>query len=324
MKVLITGATGFIGSHLVEKLITKGYDIACITRKASSPGWLEGLDIKVIQGDCTDKNLLNNHVKGYNHILHLSGLTKTNSKDEFYTVNTKCTENIIDAVVKKNPNIKKFIYLSSLSAFGPKVTGKLPTEEQEPHPVSDYGNSKLNGEHAVFKHRGSIPITILRPAAVYGPRDREFLLLFKLIKNGFLPYWGDGYTSLIYVDDLTEAIILSLEKENSCGKTYFISDGVTYSNETIMNEIALALRVRPLKLKLPRRLLPVIGFFSERICKIIGKRTMINRDKIKELMYKDWLCDISKAKMDLCFEPKVGLREGMKWTADWYRIHKWL
>lgn len=324
MKALITGATGFIGSHLVEKLLKKGYEITCLTRKVTSTGWLEGLDIKFIEGNCSNKNSLDNYVNGYDYIFHLSGLKKTNSRDDFYSVNTRGTENIINAIVKKNPNIKRFVYLSSLAAFGPKVNDSMPTEEQEPHPVSDYGNSKLNGENAILKYSDIIPISILRPSVVYGPRDREIFLLFKLIKRGFLPFWGDGYTSLMYVDDLIDAIILTVENEISIGKTYFISDGVIYSNEDIIKEIASVLHVRPLKIKLPRRILPTIGFFGERISKIMGKDTMINRDKIKELMYSDWVCDITKAKNDLCFQPKVGIKEGIKWTADWYRIHKWL
>lgn len=324
MKALITGATGFIGSHLVEKLFKGGYEVSCLVRKTSDLKWLEGIDVKLIEGDCSDKDSLYNCVNSYDYIFHLGGLIKTNLKDDFYSVNTRGTENIINATVKKNPNIKRFVYLSSLSAFGPKINDNMPTEEQKPHPVSDYGTSKLMGEDAVLKYRNMVPISILRPTVVYGPRDKQLFLLFKLIKKGFLPYWGDGSISLIYVDDLIDAIILTVEKESAAGKIYFISDGVIYSNEEIINEIASVLHVRPLKIKLPRTVLPTIGFFGERISKLMGKSTIISRDKIKELMYSDWVCDITKAKNDLCFKPKVGIKEGIKWTADWYRIHKWL
>ncbi|MEF9475350.1 MAG: NAD(P)-dependent oxidoreductase [Candidatus Mariimomonas ferrooxydans] len=324
MKVLITGATGFIGSHLAERLLKKGHEVACLTRKVFNPGWLEGLDIKFIEGDCSDKDSISNCLSGYDYVFHLSGLTKTNLKDDFYTVNTRGTENIINMIVKKNPTIKRFVYLSSLAAFGPKVNDNMPIEDQEPRPVSDYGTSKLNGENAVLKYSDTIPITILRPSAVYGPRDRHMFLLFKYIKRGFLPYPGEGCTSLIYVDDLIDAIILTGEKENAIGKIYFISDGVIYSNEEIIKEIANVLNVRPLKIKLPRTVLSTIGFFSEKISTIIGESAIINRDKIKELSYKDWVCDITKAKNDLCFKPEIGIKEGIKWTADWYKIHKWL
>ncbi len=324
MKALITGATGFIGSHLVEKLLLKGFEVTCLTRKASNPGWLQGLDLKLVEGDCSDNDFLCRCLNGYDYVFHLSGLTKASSMADFYLVNTKGAENIINAVVKKNPNIKRFVYLSSLSAFGPKVDASMPTEKQTPYPVSDYGNSKLNAEKAVLKYSDVIPISIIRPSAVYGPRDREIFLLFKFIKRGVLPYWGNGHTSLIYIDDLIDAITLTIEKDLAVGNIYFISDGIAYSNEEIIKEISSTLHARPLKIKIPRKVLPTIGFFGERFSMITGKSSMINRDKIKELRYADWLCDITKAKNELCFEPKIGIKEGIKWTADWYRIHKWL
>jgi len=324
MKALITGATGFIGSHLAEKLFKRGYEVSSLVRKTSDLKWLEGLDIRLIEGDCSDKDSLNRCVEGYDYIFHLAGLTKANCKDDFYSVNTKGTENIIEAVERCTPEIKRFIYVSSLSAFGPRVNSELPSEDHKPHPVSDYGKSKLRGEEAVLKYSDKVPVSILRPSAVYGPRDKEMFLIFKLIKSGFLPYWGDGYTSLIYIDDLVDAIMLAVEKEDAVGKTYFISDGMVYSNREIVEEIASAMDVKVYKIKLPKSFLPAIGFFGEGISKIMGKSTMLNRDKVKELMYADWVCDITKARNDLCFEPRVGIKVGIKWTADWYRIHKWL
>ncbi|HDZ61892.1 MAG TPA: NAD(P)-dependent oxidoreductase [Nitrospirae bacterium] len=324
MKALVTGATGFIGSHLVEKLLGQGYEVACITRNASDAGWIKNLDINLIEGDCSDKALLNRCVSGYDYIFHLSGLTKTSSKEEFYAVNETGAGNIIEAVAKKNPNIRRFVYLSSLSAFGPRVDDPVPSEDHEPHPVSDYGSSKLGGEHAVLRFSNDIPVSILRASAVYGPRDKEFLLLFKMIKRGLLPYWGNGSTSMVYIDDLINAIILAVKDENAVGKIYFISDGVIYSNSEITAEMASAIHATPLKIRISKKILPTIGFFGNKISKITGISSMINSDKIKELMYDDWVCDIAKAKRDLCFEPKISLKEGIKWTADWYRIHKWL
>jgi nucleoside-diphosphate-sugar epimerase len=226
--------------------------------------------------------------------------------------------------VHNNPNIKRFVYLSSLSACGPKVNKSIPTENEIPHPVSDYGNSKLHAEKALHKYSNNIPISILRPSAVYGPRDREIFLIFQYIKKGVLPSWGKGHTSLIYIDDLIDAVILAAESTLAIGKTYFISDGEIYSNEIILKEISSALHVKPLRIRIPRNFLSAIGFLSEVISTMIGKKTMINRDKCKELMYSEWVCDINKARGDLGFKPKVGLREGIQWTTDWYRIHKWL
>lgn len=139
-----------------------------------------------------------------------------------------------------------------------------------------------------------------------------------------MPYWGDGHTSLIYVDDLINAIILASNSDNAVGQTYFVSDGKLYSNSEIINEIASALDVKVQRIRLPKSFLPAIGFFNDKISKMFGQNTIVNSDKIKELMYPEWVCDIEKAKRDLSFQPWVDIKKGIKWTADWYRIHKWL
>ncbi len=324
MKALVTGANGFIGSHLAEKLFKMGYDVSCLVRETSDLKWLEGLEIKFIKGDFSLKDFSKDYIRNYDYIFHLAGLTKTNCKEDFYSVNTKGTEDIIKSVAKNNPNVLRFVYLSSLSAFGPRLNINLSDENQNPQPVSDYGKSKLKGEEAVLKFRSMLPVTILRPAAVYGPRDKDFFLIFRFVKKRIMPYWGDGRISLIYVDDLIDAIILAAETENAVGKTYCLSDGITYSNSEVINEISSALDVKVFKVKVPRIILPTVGFFVERISKIMGTSSMINSDKVKELKFTDWVCDITEASNDLGFKPKVRIKEGIKWTADWYRIHKWL
>ncbi len=323
MRALVTGATGFIGSHLTERLIKNGYEVSCMVRKASDLKWLEGLDVRLFQGDCSLRESLNN-IAGFDYIFHLSGLTKANHAVDFYNVNTKATENIIDIAVRNNPNLKRFVFLSSLSAYGPAMNGTLPREDYKPHPVSDYGQSKLLAEDAVLRYRDKLPVSILRPTAVYGPRDKEMFLFFKIIKKKVLPYWGESLVSLVYIDDLINAIILAAEKEGALGETFFISDGMVYSNKEIIDEIAMAMGVNLIKLRLPKALLPAVGLIGDGLGRITKQATMINRDKIKELVQAQWTCDISKAKQRLNFMPRVGLKEGIKWTAEWYKIHKWI
>jgi len=324
MKALITGATGFIGSHLAEALRNRGYEVSCLVRKTSNLVWLDGIDAALLEGDCSDKSSLYNCVTGQDYIFHLAGLTKAGCKEQFDAVNAKGTENLIGAVAESNPGIKRFVYLSSLSAFGPKVYDHLPREDEKPHPVSDYGNSKLQGEYAVLKYAGRVPVIILRPSVVYGPRDREFFRFFNIIKKGIMPYWGEGHTSLIYVDDLINAIILASGSEDAVRQIYFVSDGGLYSNSEIINEIASVLGIKVRRIRVPKSVLPAIGFFNEKISKMFGKNTIVNSDKIKELMYPEWVCDIAKARGELCFQPQVDIKKGIKWTADWYKIHKWL
>lgn len=325
MKALVTGATGFIGSHLAAALSKRRYEVTCLVRKTSGRQWLEGIDARLVEGDCSDKHSLRDCVKGQDYILHLAGITKAVRKEHYYSANADGTGNLIEAVAENDPGVRRFIYLSSLSAFGPHSGGgPAPTEDETPHPVSDYGRSKLMGEQAVLRHSSNVPVTILRPSVVYGPRDRDFFLLFKSVARGFTPYWGHGRTSLIYVDDLVEGIILAAENDASSGKTYFISDGEAYSNSEIINAISSELGVKAVRVRVPRSLLSVIGFFSDGISKMLGKNNIINSDKIREIMHPEWVCDITRAKRDLNYQPSVDLKKGIKWTADWYRIHKWL
>lgn len=323
MKALVTGATGFIGSHLTERLLKSGYQVSCLVRNSSDLRWLEGLGVTLVRADCSERNSLNHILRGYDYVFHLAGLTKASCNSRYYSVNEGGARNVISGVAEQGPDIKKFVYLSSLSAFGPADQGGV-NEESGPHPVSEYGKSKLRGEEAVAEFSGRVPVTVLRPAAVYGPRDREFFMLFKMIHRGLMPCWGAGSTSLVYIDDLIDAIMLAAERENSAGKTYFVSDGGVYSNDSVIDAIASALEVRVTKVRVPKFLLPPVGFFGDIISKIMRADSMINRDKMKELLYNDWVCDITGTRADLGFQPKVGLKAGIKWTADWYRIYKWI
>jgi len=253
-------------------------------------------------------------------VFHLAGLTKACSRDDFFCSNTKGTENLIRAVAEKNPKIKRFVYLSSLSAAGPSNNGSLLSETAEPRPVSSYGRSKLEGEKAVLNYKDTIPITILRPSAVYGPRDRDFFIFFKMLKKGVFPYWGKCYYSLLYVEDLVQGIILAAESKRAKGELYFLADSKFYTNDEIVDAISSALGTKAIRLRVPRFIIPFFAYVGE----LIKREGIINRDKMNELSYSHWVCDIKKAKEELGFIPKVGIKEGMKWTADWYRIHRWL
>ncbi|OGW53194.1 MAG: hypothetical protein A2Y81_09735 [Nitrospirae bacterium RBG_13_43_8] len=320
MKALVTGATGFIGSHLCAELAKRGYQVTCLIREKSDRKWVENIDVKLITGDCKSLDSLFPAVTDTDYVFHLAGLTKACSLDDFFCTNTKGTENLIRAVAEKNPKIKRFVYLSSLAAAGPSNNGSPLTENAEPRPVSSYGKSKLEGEKAVLNYKDTIPITILRPSAVYGPRDRDFFVFFKMLKKGVFPYWGKCYYSLLYVDDLIQGMILAAESKRAKGELYFLADSKFYTNDEILDAMSSALGARAIRLKVPKFIMPFFAYIGERI----KKDGIINRDKMNELSYSHWICDIKKAREELGFITKVGIKEGMKWTADWYRIHRWL
>ncbi|MDA8085572.1 MAG: NAD(P)-dependent oxidoreductase [Nitrospiraceae bacterium] len=330
MSALVTGATGFIGSHLLPKLLENGYKVRCLTRSGAARQKLSGLPVEFCIGDLSDPASLEKAVRGVDYVFHLAGLTKTDKEHEFYDVNARGTKNLAQAVARENPGLKKFIYLSSLSAAGPVLDGMPPlTEDIPPHPVSHYGKSKLQGEEAVLEIAGRVPVTILRPTAVYGPGDKDFYLLFKMIKKGLFLYWGEGSYSLIYVQDLVDAIVKAAgipgQKGSQQAGIYFLSDGNIYTITEIAGSIAGAMpwakREKPFRVPVPRFLLPMAAVF----CGIGGRDSgIINRDKIREMGFKDWCCDADRARREIGFEPKITLKEGVKWTADWYRIHQWL
>ncbi|MCG2721042.1 MAG: NAD(P)-dependent oxidoreductase [Thermodesulfovibrionales bacterium] len=320
MKALVTGASGFIGSHLCEELIRKGYRVTCLSRQSSTLSWIENLDIELVKGDCTDIETLRNIVLGFDYVFHLAGLTKATSGDAFYCINAKGTENLIQAVAENNPGLKRFVYLSSLAAAGPSATKNPICEDSPPSPVSDYGRSKLEGEKAVLRYAKTLPITILRPPAIYGPRDRDMLFVFKMIKKGVFFDLGKCYYSLLYVDDLVQGIILCAENTMAEGKIYFLCDTKFYTGKEIAMHISETLAVKAFPLRVPKFVMPFFAFIGERF----NKQGIINRDRIKDFRHTYWICDAKKAREEIGFLPKVDLKEGIKWTADWYRIHRWL
>jgi len=321
MKTLVTGATGFIGSHLVEELLKKGYNVACLVRKTSNLQWLYGLNVRLIYGDCAMKESLLNAVADYDYVFHLAGLTKAANEKDFFSANARGTENLVSAVKQKNPHLKRFIYLSSLAAAGPSYNGSPVNETAEPKPVSAYGKSKLEGERIVLRHKNAVSVTVIRPPAVYGPRDKDIYIFFKLAKKGISLSWGKCYYSFLYVEDLVKGIILSAENKNAEGEIFYLSDGGIYSNEEIAETIASAVGTKPLQIKIPKAIMPMIAGIGQ---KLSNRSNIISKDKVKELQHSCWTCDSSKSRDELGFIPNILLKEGIKWTADWYRIHQWL
>ncbi len=320
MRALITGGTGFIGSHLAEGLIKKGFDVVCLVRDRTNIKYLQGMKVSLLEGDCENLQSLGVIEDNYDYVFHLAGLTKALNAEAFYSANAKATENLIEVVSKKSGRLRRFVYISSLAAVGPSKKGTPLSEDCEPSPVSDYGKSKLKGEQIVYAKKGALPITIIRPPAVYGPRDRDLLVFFKMIKKGVSFCWGQAHYSFIYIDDLINGIILSTLHDGAKGEIFFLSDGNIYSHEQVADAIAHALGKRPIRVRVPEFLMDLIASFAQRT-KGAG---IINTDKIRELKERQWICYNKKAVDILGFEPQTDIREGAQWTANWYRQQQWI
>jgi nucleoside-diphosphate-sugar epimerase len=323
---LVTGATGFIGSHLVDALLQRGDQVRCLLRRTSDLKWLRGLPVEPIQGECNDKSSLAEAVKGVDQVFHLAGVTKAVVEKTYFEVNALGTENLIHACLEYNPHLQKFIYLSSQAAAGPCQNGDKKRESDRCEPVSPYGQSKQMGEELALAHAQDLPLLILRPSAVYGPRDRDFYAFFKLISKGIKPclHGEVQRISLCYVQDVIQAILLAARVQTRSGEIFFISDGYDYPMEEILDIIAQTMGTTALRIRIPKQLIFGVAFFSEYFSRIFRRPSLINKSKAKEIVQKDWTCDITKAKTILGFQPQFQISEGARLTFHWCKEQKWL
>ena len=325
MKALVTGATGFIGSHLVETLLKHNWDVRCLVRQKGPYSWLAELPVEYVQGDCRKREPLAEAVRGVDAVFHLAGVTKAVDRRTYFEVNAQGTDNLLHACERNNPRLRRFIYVSSLAAAGP---GGTPRTEEDPcEPVSDYGRSKLAGEAFVLRRSSTIPITIIRPPIVYGPRDRALPPLFRLFNMGISPcLTGERQRfSFCYIDDLISGILLAFQKEKACGEIFFLDDGIHYSWDEIKDVILKVTAGRQtLSIPVPKFFIRGTACLCDVFAFIRRQPTFFNRDKAQEMIQPGWLCDNSKAKRMLDFEPRFALFTGIQKTYEWYKKVKWL
>jgi len=325
-RVLVTGGTGFIGSHLVERLLQNGYDVTCLARDLRHPRWLEGMEVRLTQGDCTRPESLVAAVQGVSLIFHCAGLTKAKHARDYYVVNHLGTKNLLEACARYNPGIGKFILVSSQAAAGPSLDGRPVDDGNIPHPVSDYGRSKLFAEDEARGYKDRFPVVILRPSSVYGPRDTDIYELFRWARRGLTLEMtgGDRYLNLCYVEDLTAALLLSAELKTESGSVYFVAEKRAYSWPEFRALLLSTGGVKARTIKLPYRAAYLIGLASE-IGSLFTKRpALANRQKVREAAQRYWLCDVNKIENDLRFRAEYPLQKGLELTWQWYRKNKWL
>lgn len=323
MKVLVTGGTGFIGSHLVEYLLKRGDEVTCLVRSRGRLRWLDPSRVKLVEGDCADPNLALKLQETFDWVFHLAGVTKSLWREEYYRVNGEGTANLVSALAGAGGSCR-LVYLSSLAAAGPSERGAPLREGDPPRPVSHYGRSKLEGERALEQRGRSLPWVVLRAPVVYGPRDRDLLPFFQMAKRRVTFRLGGWRTySLCYVEDLVRGLCLVAEKGEREG-IYYCAEPRPRSWEEIWDGIAQALEVRPVTFPLPPALLVCGAWIWEGIARCTGAPPLLNRDKVEEMVGQHWACDPGKAERELGFAVTVPWEVGVRRVADWYQRHGWL
>ncbi|MCS7258907.1 MAG: NAD(P)-dependent oxidoreductase [candidate division WOR-3 bacterium] len=321
MKIFVTGANGFIGSHIVEKLAAKGYNVKALVRKNSNLQWIKNLPIEISYGEITNfASLCENLKKDVDIILHIAGATKGRTYNDYFNVNVASMKNLIDAIKFNNLRIKKFIYFSSIAAVGGVKFNRCITEDTIPNPVSWYGETKRKGEELILKCSKQFPVVILRLSAVYGPRDRDLLSYFKFFKYRLRLYW-DGQISLCFVKDVVDATILAIETDLPSPSIFNISDGNCYTISEVSKVAEIILGYKTIPVKIPLKFLDLT---AKIIHNLFSDMSIISPDKVKELKEPCWVCDISKARRELNFNPKYSIIAGLKETLNWYREVHWL
>ncbi|HCS48379.1 MAG TPA: hypothetical protein DIW61_09045 [Candidatus Aminicenantes bacterium] len=322
-KALITGANGFIGSHLAEELVRRGWEVSCLVRRPHGLGWIESLEVRLLRGDCRDKPTLGPAVEGVDCVFHLAGVINSLKWEEYYQSNVAGTRNLLEACSERNPGLKKFIHVSSISAAGPSEKGRALTEDDPERPVSDYGRSKLAAEEAVREYGGRFPFVIIRPPNIIGPRQRELQEAIRLIKKRIKPAVGTGepQTSLCYVRDVVEALILAAERPEADGRTYFLADPKPYAWSDITDAVQEALGIRRIVLKVPYRIQWLAAAASEAAARLTGRKPKLTRTSILAARKYYWIYDGSRIKRELGFEPRTGLKDAVRETIDWYQAH---
>jgi nucleoside-diphosphate-sugar epimerase len=334
--VLVTGANGFVGSHLTEALLARGYRVRCMVRESSDLQYVEHLPVEWVRADLRGADLrdadpalaesLEHACRGVDMVCHCAALTRAVDEETFLRVNARGTEALARAAMEASPSLQRFLYISSQTAAGyADGPDDYLDESRPPRPLDWYGKSKWAAEQALHALGERLPLTIIRPTVVFGPRDRDVYTYFDLVNKHLELSLGreERWVSLIYVRDLVDLIILALESEAAVGQTYFATGwATTYTR--VGRIVARVMDKRTLRVTVPLLALEPIVLVAKVQERLTGKPALLNEQRVLNMRQPYLLCSGEKAQQELGFAPGYDLETALAETAAWYREHGWL
>jgi len=325
MRVLVTGGTGFVGSHIVERLVAYGHDVVVAKRVTSNLQWLPIDKIELIDAPMSDLDPLVKILPEIDAVVHVAGITRARRKSDFYRTNLLATVRLAELCASRCNALRRFVFISSQAAGCPGKECDGVCESTQESPISAYGKSKLEAEHMLEKFSSIFPITVLRPPTVYGPRDRDVLFFFRLIKAGFIVFSGspERQFSAVYAKDLANAVAMVLTDSEHDFARYFITDGETHTWRELARTIVRNLDNKTITIRLPRAAFWPAAALSEFAMLFTKNPPLLTFEKAGEIS-KNWVCDGSLAENELGFLPEFPLENGIARTANWYREHGWI
>jgi nucleoside-diphosphate-sugar epimerase len=320
--VLVTGATGFVGSHAVDLLLEAGYRVRCTVRASSNRRWLDGKSVELVEVDLGQGDL-EEAVAGIDAVVHCAGLTR-GSRRELYAANRDATAVLADACVETGRTIR-FVHCSSQSAAGPSSIWRPRELEEPPQPASDYGRSKLAGEVEALRRSEGLQVVVLRPAAVYGPRDEDTLPYFKMARRGVVVVPGlfTRLVQIVHARDVARALLLAIERPEAVGRTYFVAHPEVITWRELAAAIGRAVGRPAVRLHLPAWLMQAAGVLGGLVGS--GRRPgQLDRRRAWELTRRAWTCRVTETVEALRWMPEYDSARGLRATAEWYREEGWL
>jgi nucleoside-diphosphate-sugar epimerase len=319
---LVTGASGFVGSHLVEQLIERGVRVRALLRAGSSARWLPDSPLLTVERAALDDAAsLRKLLAGVDYVFHLAAVTSAPAHGAYFSANTESTRVMLAAIEQAAPDAR-LIFCSSLAAVGPARGGRPMTERDEARPITPYGQSKLEAERVVSQ--SGLHSVIVRPPTVYGPRDRDILEMFRWASRGIAPVVGahEQQLSMIHVHDLARG--LADAASAPAGSLYFLTDGMIHTRSLLMDHIARAVARNPMRITIPIPVALALAHASSFTARLVGSKPLLTPERIRDFTETDWICDDTLARRELGFRSRVSIEQGLADTAQWYRDERWI